>query len=98
MILRLMCLLGLVILLSGAAAAAIPSPAPTCHLFGWKNIERFDSLPAMQPRGAQFRLDRVAAQANASERSRLMAERDVKRQATDTTAPSFLPLDASSMV
>lgn len=93
MILRLTCLLTFVVLLSGAANAATPSPRLSCNLFGWKNVERFDSVSAMQPRVVKFFLDRLAAQANAAERADLMAERDAAWQATDAAnAGAPLPI------
>jgi hypothetical protein len=77
MIIRLICLCGLLLLTQAEAAfAETPSPRLACSLFSWKNVVRFESLSAMRPEVVRMLLDRLGSQANAKTRSNLMAERD----------------------
>jgi hypothetical protein len=90
MIIRLICLCGLLLLAQAEAAFAAPSPRLSCNLFSWKNVERFESLSAMRPEVVKMLLDRLGSQANAKTRSNLMAERDAI-WAGEATAESPLP-------
>ena len=90
MIIRLICLCGLLLLAQAEAAFAAPSPRLSCSLFSWKNVERFESLSAMRPEVVKMLLDRLGSQANAKTRSNLMAERDAI-WADEATPDSPLP-------
>ena len=77
MTIRLICICALLLMAPlEAALGATPSPRLSCNLFGWKNVQRFESLSAMRPEVVKMLLDRLGSQANAKTRSNLMAERD----------------------
>jgi hypothetical protein len=87
MIFRLVWILGLVLLVQTATAeAATPSPKPSCNLFSWKNVVRFESLKTMQPEVVRILLDRFGPQT--ADRSNLMAGRDAPWQGTDMADPA----------